>query len=89
MAARGCLLPLLPLLLGSGVGGAIGGMMGAIWGGVAGFLIGRARASLNTSTASAISARMKISKRALPDADECQHSPTRFPLRPVEVKVMA
>jgi hypothetical protein len=40
MAALGCLLPFLLLLLGCGIGGVIGGTMAAIWGGVAGFAIG-------------------------------------------------
>ena len=40
MAALGCLLPFLLLLLGGGIGGAIGGTLAAIWGGVAGFAIG-------------------------------------------------
>jgi hypothetical protein len=40
MAALGCLLPVVLLLLGGGVGGAIGGSADAIWGGIAGFAIG-------------------------------------------------
>jgi hypothetical protein len=40
MAALGCLLPFLLLLLGGGIGGVLGGTAEAIWGGMAGFAIG-------------------------------------------------
>jgi hypothetical protein len=40
MAALGCLLPVVLLLVGGGLGGAIGGTADAVWGGVAGCAIG-------------------------------------------------
>ena len=40
MAALGCLLPFLLLLMGAGIGGAIGGTVDAMRGGVAGLLVG-------------------------------------------------
>jgi hypothetical protein len=40
MLAIGCLLPLVLVLAGSGIGVALGSTVGGIWGGAAGLVIG-------------------------------------------------
>lgn len=40
MGVLGCLIPIVFLLLGGGVGAALGGTNYALWGGAVGFVIG-------------------------------------------------
>jgi hypothetical protein len=40
MPAVGCMIPLIALIVGAGIGGAIAGTAYAVWGGVAGLVLG-------------------------------------------------
>lgn len=40
MLALGCLLPVLMVAAGTGIGAAMGSTAGGIWGGIAGFFLG-------------------------------------------------
>lgn len=40
MLAIGCLLPLILVIAGSGIGAALGSTAGGVWGGIAGFVLG-------------------------------------------------
>jgi hypothetical protein len=40
MPAVGCMIPLILLIAGAGIGGAVVGTAYAVWGGLAGFVLG-------------------------------------------------